>query len=381
MITPLTPQLTIEWFERMDMQYEALCIFLTANPVHRDIIREFNRNRIDADAGLGSRMGFIVSDSEFSASQEIATNRGRRFILPGEVVRPLSPGSILQSASEGDLWRGLGNDSFDKDRCSDVTAKSNLEWIDFFSIQKVQLPVLCVLVKGCDPISICLTEDISLPKLLRLLGEISDIADCDSRTGLLAISDFNKKFARFSELTGRLAEKEKELVELFKTLAEISKANDRDKEKIADYIFSKRYSPDELMQLLKGLDFYISPEFKHRKTITGLMNKSRAIEGILAEMDEQILSDRECESISEAVDRISERRNKSLIFIKGMAKDQYHTSSVGRSRIARRHDPYSIRVDSVLNGSDKIAMLLSKYKGSNLLFAKLMSFAGSRTMP
>lgn len=376
----LTPQLTIEWFERFDKQHEALCIFLTANPTHRNILTEFIRNHINADIALGRNMGFIVSDSQSSASQEITTDRGRQFILPGEVIHLQPPGSILPSAFEGDPRPGPEKDLTEKQSASEDSAKSNLEWLEFFSLQNTQIPVLCVFVKGCVPVSICLNDDLSLPNLLKLLGEISDIADHDRRIESHTIPDFNIKIAKHSQLSDRLVEKEKELIKLLNTLLKISEASDQDRAKIAECISSKKFSPDEMKQLLKGLDFYISPEFKHRKAITGVMNKARAIEKLLAELDEQIPSQSECESISAAIDRISERRNKVLSFIEKLAKDNFHTSSVDRNQFTRKYDAHSIRMDTASNATEKLSSMLSKCTDGSLLFAKVMSFADSRVI-
>lgn len=381
LVTPLTPQLTIEWFERADHEHEALCLFLTANPRHRSIITDLIRSHIDANIALGKNIGFIVSDPEFGACQEIATNRGRTLILPGETIKPEPLDAIIPSALESVSRHGLWKKSVEIQRLSEISAQSNLEWLEFFSIQKAQLPVLCVLIKGCNPVSIRLGDDISLSKLLKLLGDISDFANHESRIEPHTILDFNRKIARTSQLSERLAEKETELKKLFDTLVEISKASQQDRLKIAEALYLKKYLPNELMQLLKGLDFYASPEFKHRKTIAGIRNKSRAIENLLIEMDQQVLSPLECESISAAVDRISERRNKALSLIKKLANDNYDTSSVDRSQIARKYDAYSIRLDTALNVTEKIASLVSKYKAANLLFAKLISFASSRAIP
>lgn len=366
----------MEWLERIDKHHEALCLFLTANPTHRNVIAELLRNHLDADIALGKNIGFIVSDSESSASQEITTDRGRQFILPGEVINLQPPDSIIPSAIDGDSSLGARTNPLEIQSLSDVTAQSNLEWLDFFSIQSVQLPALCVLIKGCDPVAICLGDDLSLSRLPSLLGEISVIADHDSRIELHTIPDFNRKFARISELSQRLIEKEEELIKLFETLAKISGASDQDRAKIAECMSSKKFSPDEMKQLLKVLDFYISPEFKHRKTITGVMNKSRAIEKLLAELDEQVPSPSECESISATVDRISERRNKARSLVAELANDNYRTSSVDRNQFARKHDAYSIRMDAASHAAEMISSMLSKYKDGNLLFTKLMSFAG-----
>jgi hypothetical protein len=368
--------LTIEWFERINKQHEALCLFLTANPVHRDLLAEFLRKQLDADIALGKNIGFIVSDSQSSASQEITTDHGRQFILPGEVIKPQNTDSILPSAFEGASGPGPGNNPTGVKSPSEVNAKSNQEWLDFFSMQKAQLPVLCVLIKGCDPVSICLNDDLSLPMLPSLLGDISDIVNHEGRLELHTISDFNRKIAKFSELSGRLVEKEKELINLFDTLVKISEANDQDRAKIAECISSRKFSPDEMKQFIKDLDFYISPEFKHRKAITGLMNKSRAIEKLLAELDEQVPSPSECESIRAAIDKISERRNNALSFIEKLAKDNFYTSSVDRNQFARKHDAYSIRIDAASNTEEKIVSMLSKHNAANQLCAKLMSFAG-----
>jgi len=308
LITIANSTQTIRWFEVQDQQHEIICVLLTANPKHRAVLKDLIHNFFDTDAALGSRVGLlVVSGAEVSEG-------GRAFFLPGEFLGdPVIP---LR-----DVMRHIGiweRGPVTAEMLAQSSVRAVDDWLTLIKLSRSELPALCVLLKGADPVIISLGAELATETLLKVLGQLADIAQRE-------IQPAAERANRVSELLKAAEQAEKRCESLIRVLTQMLeavcnrfKATARERQAVVQFLASGRFDQEKLEALFAQLAFSRSEGFARSATVRGIKNKVKQI----CKAREQLLStlptNDQVDELKDALRRFEARRDQTRALVSGL---------------------------------------------------------------
>lgn len=272
LITIADPVETIRWFELKDQQHEILCVLLAADPKHRAVLKELIRGFVDADVALGRRVGFLVVGSSDTIKQVAAG--GRAIYLPGELVEvaPVRP-----------LRRLVGNpEDWQHDAAAERLARSTVSavegWLNLLGISRRDLPCLCALIKGTEPVLVSLRQPFDTEAALKVFGQLADIAQREIRPAAQEARRIAEVLKAAEEAGKTCGEVKDGLVQLLEAVCNRFKASAAERQAVVQFLGAERFNEEDLEALFLQLSFSATPEFARSSTVRGVRNKIKQIE-------------------------------------------------------------------------------------------------------
>lgn len=375
LVTPLTANETINWFEQQDRQHEILCFMVTADPRHRGILRELAQNYIDSDIALGSKVAFILfGDDNVNRYPEVDFSHGTRMFLPGAALQP----GALHSYVEGSYFgrgessretqsRHFGLESYQVDLLATETAKVSAEWMKALGLKRSALPALCVFVKGSDPAIISLGDALDASKVLKLFGRLADIAERDCEKALGVTFDAEARMSRALRLGKEIELLERSFEQHMEAMCNRFKATPEERALIADFLSRKAYSDEALDKALVSCRFSTADGFTSNTTVKGARNKLRKLTKAVSEMDECRPREGMVESLSEAVRRINGRRRETARLVAELLVEGVEAKSVDRQALGVTYDKYAARANQTVTLLEKVGKFVGLVGGAGLI--------------
>jgi hypothetical protein len=332
---------------------------------------------IDADAALGSRVGFVMFGGTHARDyQDLGCERGQRVLIPGEFLRPSVVS--LRSQVEGDqgLWDGTdartrkfdeGND-YQYESLSRDTAGIADEWMKILGVDRKALPVLCVLIKGADTAVIPLAPNLDVHLVLRIFGRLADIAQRESQH-LLAISfDAEQRVKRAEEFARKIGELRESLTLQLEAMCNRFKATNEQRELVVHFLATATYTQEAVERLFADCSFATRHEnFSENSTVKGVRNRVKQIAQATIDFEANFLSTTMITSLSDGVRDLHARRAETAQLVKQLRIDGLDAKEVDKHSVGKFFDTTAARANQIATLLEKLGKLSAWAKGAGFL--------------
>ena len=367
LIGTLSPAETIRWFEEIDQDHEFLCCMITADPMHREIVRSIAQNFVDADAALGRRVGIVLFGGTLAKNYKDLGFLGcTRAFLPGEILRssivPLRAfvDNRYQSMDQREL-EPLGPEFYEY--LAHESTKIAADWMDLVGINREELPALCVLIKGADPVILPLGSSISEQSLLKIFGRLADIAQRDSSSLLRVAFDAEQSIKRLDALKSQFIDLQNKLTAALEAVCNRFRLSKESRDLMVQFIAAERYSDHALNQLFSNCGLTNRDGFESCTSVRAVRNKVKKLITVGNEFEENRPSDYLVKSLSESLAELRARREETLILVRQLREEGVHAKELPLQSLGSSCDRIAGRVDQTGSILEHVSKLITAAKG------------------
>jgi hypothetical protein len=379
LISTVGPQETIRWFEEYDQQHEILCCIITANSRHRTILKELAQNYLDADAALGSRVGLVLfggtDPDRFIRLKD--GDFGKRLYIPGEFLTPTrehksEPTIVAMRDWErrNEFWDGSRekadkfSDAVHRDQIgyaaeglSVATARIASEWMELLDLKYEQLPALCILVKGRDAAVVQLGQDVDTAAMMRLLGQLGDIARREAQEERRIPLDAVERVGRARARMHKIQEVEAKLESSLNALCNRFNASENDRLVATNFLMRRDYSEDAVERMFAMLSFFGNADFTTVADYRKFQSHTESVRKSIQNFESDLPLPQDLKTLGEEREAAEKRRDETARLVVTLQSQGLHAQSIPKGALGATFDRWGKRVaqlETLIEGGRKI---------------------------
>ncbi len=345
-ITSATPKELINWFHTRQEDQRILCVMLAPAQEDQRRISELVAELYAVDAALGDEVAFLLIHPNAKTLLSLDNDHGKLPTLSGNAfpVQEEQP-DLAYPLRRTEVFRDISAASMlYRQEIADESARAMAyftnDFMRLFGVSALDLPALCVLIKGLDesivlPLGQGWTNALLLSHLKSLGGIASDLPNFQAEFQDLA-NELPLKLQSASEATYEIEAELAHIAKILETLLRRYQGNENDVMVIADFIARGCPSQEQLECVLNRLSFSSNERYVRDGQVTKVASLMARVEAIRTELNLDFQCRRYVLSIADRAKQLVERRNQLFQAIQDLRTSRLtKTSKIASGSLGR----------------------------------------------